>query len=82
MPSLDLKSCEEDSPEFRKRLVAAEDAVSTLETSIKTLVKIARAGNDLANAILFSPEYCNKQRQLAEELNHFAHLQEDPIVGR
>ncbi|RUS17252.1 hypothetical protein BC937DRAFT_90211 [Endogone sp. FLAS-F59071] len=74
MPSVDLKGCEEDSPEFRKRLNAAEDAVATMENSIKNLVKLARAGNDLAI------EHSNKQKQFAEELDNFAHLQEDPIV--
>ncbi|CAG8680222.1 3491_t:CDS:2, partial [Dentiscutata heterogama] len=59
---LNLHLCQEDPPYFRKELADCEASVFGLETTIKNLVKLARASAELAQ------EYTAKQLQFAEEL--------------
>jgi Arf-GAP with coiled-coil, ANK repeat and PH domain-containing protein len=46
---LNLYSCLEDSPNFRKELSECETSIFGLETTIKNLVKLARASVELAS---------------------------------
>ena len=48
MPTLNPDLCLEDSPNFRKGLSECENSVFGLETTIKNLVKLARASVELA----------------------------------
>ncbi|OZJ04193.1 hypothetical protein BZG36_02187 [Bifiguratus adelaidae] len=75
MPSLlDLRLCQEDAPAFRKQLGENEESIAALETTMKALIKLAKAGVELAN------ELSAKQSQLAAELTNFSNQDGDPIV--
>ena len=49
MPALDLKGCLEDSPTFRKRVNSYEESIQNLETSLKSILKLARSQVNLSS---------------------------------
>ncbi|KAI9499234.1 hypothetical protein BDB00DRAFT_795963 [Zychaea mexicana] len=75
MPALDLKGCLEDSPTFRKRVVAHEENIQNFESSLKSLLKLSRAQVNL------SSEYSLRQQELALGFLTFGQSQDDPIVA-
>ncbi|KAL1914829.1 uncharacterized protein VTP21DRAFT_7921 [Calcarisporiella thermophila] len=74
MEPLNLHECREDNPTFRKHLTSCEESVTQLETTIKSLIKLARAGNDI------TAELGAKQMLFAEELQNFADKSSDPLI--
>ncbi|KAG0212544.1 Arf-GAP with coiled-coil, ANK repeat and PH domain-containing protein 2 [Mortierella sp. GBA30] len=69
MNVLELKACKEDTPNFRKQVNEHEDAVLSLETTVKSLLKLSKASVELAE------EYSAKQLQMAEEMMAVAQSQ-------
>ena len=55
MPALDLKGCLEDSPTFRKRVNSHEEGVQNFETSLKSILKLARSQVNLSSGNATSP---------------------------
>ncbi|KAI8976987.1 hypothetical protein BDB01DRAFT_802335 [Pilobolus umbonatus] len=76
MPSLDIRSCLDDSPSFRKRIQLCEESVHNFEQSLKTLIKLARLQVDI------SQEYGTQQQELAREFISFSSHQDDPIISQ
>ncbi|CAG8479264.1 4814_t:CDS:10 [Paraglomus brasilianum] len=68
---LDLRLCQEDPPYFRKELAACEESIFGLESTIRNLVRLAKASVELAT------EYTSKQLQFADEFRNFAKQQPD-----
>lgn len=97
MPALDLKGCLEDSPKFRKRVHAHEETVQNFESSLKSLIKLARSqvnlsqgkltpittttGHTLTVRTTHIAEYSIRQQELAQGFLNFGQSQDDPIVG-
>jgi len=68
---LNLRLCQEDPPYFRKELTACEESIFGLESTIRNLVRLAKASVELAT------EYTSKQLQFADEFRNFAKQQPD-----
>ncbi|KAF9953165.1 Arf-GAP with coiled-coil, ANK repeat and PH domain-containing protein 2 [Mortierella alpina] len=69
MNVLELKACKEDIPSFRKQVNDHEDAVLALETTARSLLKLAKASVELTE------EYSARQLQMAEEMMTVAQSQ-------
>lgn len=52
MNVLELKACKEDIPSFRKQVNDHEDAVLALETTARSLLKLAKASVELTEGKL------------------------------
>jgi len=66
---LNLRLCQEDPPYFRKELTACEESIFGLESTIRNLVRLAKASVELATG-LYSLSFC----RLAYGLNKLTKL--------